>query len=82
MIIASLVNIFVGGTFLDLIIGCVGVIVFSVLTAYRVQRIQNLAHTVTGHDDISRAAVVSALGLYLSFINLFLSLLSIGGRRR
>jgi FtsH-binding integral membrane protein len=82
LIIASLVNIFIGGTMLDLVIGWVGVIVFSVLTAYKVQRIQNMGATLTTSDQVDRVSIISALSLYLSFINLFLSLLRIGGRRR
>lgn len=82
LVVASLVNIFVGGSMLDLVIGCAGVIIFSVLTAYRVQRIQNMAATLTDSGSVARASIVNALGLYLSFINLFLSILTLGGKRR
>ena len=81
LIVAMIVNIFVGGTTFNLIISVVGVVLFTVLTAYHVQRIANgsLA-VVTGSTE--KAAVIGALLLYLDFVNLFLFLLRLLGGRR
>jgi uncharacterized protein len=81
LVVAMIVNIFVGGTTFNLIISVVGVVLFTVLTAYHVQRIANgsLA-VVTGSTE--KAAVIGALLLYLDFVNLFLFLLRLFGGRR
>ena len=83
-----LLSLVVNGLFLrsagfDLIISCVGVLVFVGLTAYDTQRIK-MMHNV-GQDGTAadkKAAVIGALRLYLDFINLFLFLLRLMGRRR
>lgn len=82
LIIASIVNIFVGGSTLDMIIAWIGVIVFAVITPARVQQIKIAGEHVHNPEEVSRLSIVSALGLYLAFINLFLSILRIFGRRR
>jgi hypothetical protein len=81
VMIAIVVNVFVGSSTLSLIISVVGVGLFTVLTAYHVQRITqgNLA-TALGSSE--KAAVIGALLLYLDFINLFLFLLRLTGGRR
>jgi len=78
---AMLVNFFIGGSTFSLVISIVGVVLFTVLTAYHVQRIANgdLA-VVTGSGE--KAAVIGALLLYLDFVNLFLFLLRLLGGRR
>jgi len=78
---AMLVNFFVGGSTFSLVISIVGVVLFTVLTAYHVQRIAkgDLA-VVTGSGE--KAAVIGALLLYLDFVNLFLFLLRLLGGRR
>ncbi len=78
---AMLVNVFVGGSTFSFVISIVGVALFTVLTAYHVQRIANgdLA-VVTGSGE--KAAVIGALLLYLDFVNLFLFLLRLLGGRR
>ncbi len=83
LIIASIANIFMQSTALYWITTYVGVLVFVGLTAYDTQRIKESA--VIGTDDTeaeSKAAVMGALTLYLDFINLFLKLLRIFGRRK
>ena len=82
LIIASLVNIFLHSSGLDWIISLVGVVLFTALTAYDVQRVKRLATESDLYDDtqVGRLAIISALSLYLDFINLFLYLLRFFGR--
>ena len=82
LIIASLVNIFLHSSGLDWIISLIGVVLFTALTAYDVQRVKRLATESDIYDDtqVGRLAVISALSLYLDFINLFLYLLRFFGR--
>jgi FtsH-binding integral membrane protein len=81
LIAASVINIFVGWDSLNFLISIVGIVLFTALTAYDVQRIQNgqLA-AVTG--SMEKAAVLGALSLYLDFINLFLFFLRLFGGSR
>jgi uncharacterized protein len=81
LFIAMAVNIFLGSSTVSLIISIIGVGLFTILTAYHVQRISqgNLA-TALGSSE--KAAVIGALLLYLDFINLFLFLLRLTGGRR
>jgi uncharacterized protein len=78
IIIASIVNIFIGSSLFQMVISAMAVIVFLGLTAYDTQRIRELVSV----DTDGRAEVMGALTLYLDFINLFLSLLQIFGGRR
>jgi FtsH-binding integral membrane protein len=80
LIVASLLNVFIGGGALTWIISIVGVVIFTALTAYDVQRIQNGDIAVyTG--SMEKAAVIGALHLYLDFVNLFLFMLRLFGGR-
>ncbi|MDR6951500.1 FtsH-binding integral membrane protein [Ancylobacter sp. 3268] len=81
IIIASLVNIFLGSSMLQFIISVVGVLVFAGLTAYDTQRIKEMYFA--GDDDVvaGRKAIMGALTLYLDFINLFVMLLQLFGNR-
>ena len=82
IIIASVVNIFVGSSMLSTIIALVGVIVFAGLTAYDTQRLKEMALGVAGDQELaSKGAIIGALSLYLNFINLFLMLLRLLGNR-
>lgn len=82
IVIASLVNTFVGSSTLDYIISFVGVAVFTGLTAYDVQTLKNIATgNEYGEATMSKLAVMGALRLYLDFINLFLMILRLLGRR-
>jgi hypothetical protein len=78
---AMLVNLFIGGSTFGFVISIVGVVLFTVLTAYHVQRIANGDLAVTT-GSVEKAAVIGALLLYLDFVNLFLFLLRLLGGRR
>lgn len=82
IVIASIVNIFLGNSMLSLVISAVGVLVFTALTAYDVQALTRMANTVITEDDTQRFAIIGALKLYLDFINLFIYLLRFFGQRR
>jgi hypothetical protein len=82
LILASLVNIFLGSTALDWAISVVGVLVFAGLTAYDTQRIKEMYDPMDGDAVTGRKAVMGALSLYLDFINLFMMLLRLFGDRR
>ncbi|HEY2917155.1 MAG TPA: Bax inhibitor-1/YccA family protein [Candidatus Limnocylindrales bacterium] len=81
LVIAMVVNIFLASSGLDLIISIIGVVIFTALTAYDVQRIQ-VGQLVTWTGSVEKAAVLGALRLYLDFVNLFLFLLRLFGNRR
>jgi FtsH-binding integral membrane protein len=81
VVLASVVNIFLGSSLLSFIVACAGVLVFSGLTAYDTQKLRKM-HASSGYSSAGALAVTGALILYLDFINLFLSLLSLMGRRR
>ena len=82
IIIASVVNIFVKSDMFDLIICYVGVLIFVGLTAWDVQKIKTMLmmSSDTGEHG-QKIALMGALSLYLDFINLFLYLLRIFGKR-
>lgn len=83
IIIASVVNIFLHSSGLDMIISYVGVAVFVGLTAYDVQKLKRIgAGLEYGDASAKKMALMGGLTLYLDFINLFLMLLRIFGRRR
>ena len=78
IIIASIVNIFIGSTVLQMVISALAIIIFLGLTAYDTQRIREELSV-----DTSPAAEVSgALTLYMDFINLFINLLQLFGERK
>ena len=81
IIIASVVNFFLRSTMLELIVSYIGVLTFMGLTAYDTQKLKRMAATAAG-DDTNKLAVAGALTLYLDFINLFLFVLRLMGRRR
>ncbi len=83
VVLASVVNVFVRSDMLGFVLSCAGVIVFVALTAYDTRRLKAMALAVDGTSEEGRRASVSgALALYLDFINLFLMLLNLFGRRR
>jgi uncharacterized protein len=85
MILASLVNMFIGSSGLQFIISIVGVLVFTGLTAYDTQRIKSTYTQYAyadGTDQAGKRSVYDALSLYLNFINLFMLLLQLTGSRR
>jgi uncharacterized protein len=81
LIVASVVNIFLGSSQLNWVISIVGVVIFTGLTAWDVQRISrgDLA-AITGSKE--KGSVLAALHLYLDFINLFLFMLRLFGGSR
>ena len=83
MIIATLVNVFfVKSSGFDLIISYVGVLIFVGLTAYDSQKIKNMLMTAEdAGEGYQKLALLGALTLYLDFINLFIYLLRILGKR-
>lgn len=81
LLVASVVNIFLGSGTLQLVISAVGVLVFAGLTAYDTQTIKSIYLQVQGSDMVGKAAIMGALNLYLDFINMFQFLLSFMGGR-
>lgn len=83
LIIASVVNIFLGNEILYWVISYVGVLIFVGLTAYDTQKIKEMVVEYGSVDEMGhKLALFGALSLYLDFINLFLYLLRIFGDRR
>lgn len=82
IIVASLVNIFLASSALQFAISVIGVLVFVGLTAYDTQRIKEVYYEGDGHEIAAKKSIMGALTLYLDFINMFLFLLRLFGRRR
>ena len=83
IIIASVVNMFLGSEQLDYIISFVGVLVFTGLVAYDTQKIKEMNIIGNeGTDEDRKEAIMGALTLYLDFINLFIFLLRLFGDRK
>ena len=81
LIVAMIVNVFLGSGPLGFAISLIGVVIFTALTAFDVQRIST-GQLVASTGSVEKAAVIGALRLYLDFINLFLFLLRLTGSRR
>lgn len=82
IIIASFVNWFIGSASLDYIISIGGVLIFTGLIAYDTQKLKRIAAGVEyGSETASKLAILGATSLYLDFVNLFLFLLRLLGRR-
>lgn len=81
LIVAMVVNVFLGSGPLGFAISLIGVAIFTALTAFDVQRISS-GQLVAASGSVEKAAVIGALQLYLDFINLFLFLLRLTGSRR
>jgi FtsH-binding integral membrane protein len=79
IIIASIINIFVGSTVFQMVISALAIVIFLGLTAYDTQRIREIV-TTSSSDHVEE--VQGALTLYLNFINIFLSLLQLFGDRK
>ena len=84
LIIAMVINMFVGSSRMELYISIFGIIIFMGLTAYDTAKIKALAANSDGEGgELSgKIAVLGALALYLDFINIFLYLLRLFGDRR
>ena len=82
IMIASIVNIFVGSSALQFAISVIGVLVFVGLTAYDTQKIKETYWEADDSETHGKKAIMGALNLYLDFINLFVMLLQLFGARR
>jgi len=83
LIIASVVNVFLGSGPLDFAISVIGVLIFTGLTAYEMNKIKEQAVVMYAGEGLAqKRAIIGALSLYLNFINLFLYLLRLFGDRR
>jgi hypothetical protein len=82
IVLASIVNIFIGSSALQFAISVIGVIVFTGLTAWDTQRIKEVYLESDPGDVLTKKALMGALSLYLDFINLFVMLLQFVGQRR
>jgi len=79
IVIASIVNIFIGSTVMQMVISALAIIIFLGLTAYDTQKIRE---AVSVEGDTGREEVIGALTLYMDFINLFLNLLQLFGIKK
>lgn len=83
IILATIVNLFVGSSMLNMIVSYIGVVIFTGLTAYDSQKIKNMLYNADSMDEgMQKIALLGSLTLYLDFINLFLMLLRIFGGNR
>jgi uncharacterized protein len=84
LIAASLINFFLNSTGLNYLISYAGVILFTALTAYDTQMIRNMSATMSRQADEAtfvKLSIIGALKLYLDFVNMFLFILRLLGRR-
>ena len=84
LVVASIINIFLGSPAIMFAISVIGVLIFAGLTAYDTQNIKNtyIAHAQHGDQEwIAKSGIMGALSLYLNFINMFMMLLSLLGNR-
>ena len=79
IIIASVINIFVGSSLAQMVISAIAILIFLGLTAYDTQKIRE--HLIDG-EATAATEITGALTLYLDFINLFLSLLQLFGDKK
>ncbi|MBR9843982.1 MAG: Bax inhibitor-1/YccA family protein [Rhodobacteraceae bacterium] len=84
ILVASIINIFLGSPAIAFAVSILGVLIFAGLTAYDTQKIKAtyLQHAHTGDQEwLGKAAIMGALNLYLDFINMFMFLLQLFGNR-
>ena len=82
VVIASVVNMFMQSPAIYFVTSVIGVLIFTGLTAYDIQKIVRTYGTLPAGSIRDNAAVIGALSLYLDFINLFLMLLRLFGNRK
>ena len=82
IVLASLVNLFIGSTALQFAISVIGVLVFVGLTAYDTQQIKEMYAEHHDAETMGKLTIMGSLRLYLDFINLFMLLLQLFGQRR
>lgn len=77
VVLASIVNVFIGSSALAMTVSAIAILVFLGLTAYDTQRIREMV----SYENDGKMEIMGALSLYLNFINIFLSLLQLFGQR-
>lgn len=82
VVIASVVNIFLASSVLQLVVSIAGVLVFTALTAFDTQRAKSEYLAYAGSEAAEKLAIMSALSLYLNLVNLFQLLLTFFGQRQ
>jgi FtsH-binding integral membrane protein len=88
LVIVSVINMFIGSSTIEYFLGFFGVVIFTALTAYKVQAIKRMGEGIDEQGDemaitdSKKMAIIAALSLYITFINLFMSLLRIFGGRK
>jgi uncharacterized protein len=83
LIAASLVNVLLGSTGMQWVISLIGVPLFAGLTVYGTQMVKEMYfHTQQGYEAVTKTSIIGALFLYITFLNLFQSLLSLFGVMR
>jgi FtsH-binding integral membrane protein len=81
IILAGIINIFLQSDLLGFVKSCAAIVIFAGLTAYDTQKLRQY-HASSGYSSAASLAVTGALMLYLDFVNLFLNILRLLGRRR
>ena len=81
ILVAGLINLFIGSSAMAMVISMLAVVIFTGLTAWDVQRIKSEYFYYAGHEVAEKMQVMSALSLYLNFVNLFQALLNLTGER-
>jgi len=81
LLIAMVINMFLGSSTLGLVISFLGVLIFAGLTAYDTQRLKREYEYLRGTEFVGKAVIMGALSLYLDFINMFMFLLQFMGNR-
>jgi FtsH-binding integral membrane protein len=79
IILATIVNVFLNNSMLEIIISWVSIILFLGITAHDIQKIKSLSNVITDENAI---AIIGALDLYLDFINIFIDLIKLFGKTR
>lgn len=83
IILASIVNIFLKNGFVQIAIAAFGVVIFTLLTAYDMQKIKGIPHLCQQYNiPLRQASLLGSLTLYLDFINLFIFMLNLTGRQK
>ena len=85
IILVSIINIFLQNSGVDLFISIIGVIIFTIFIAVDVNRIRNNIVAYAAQEDseiLNKIEIVGALNLYLDFVNLFIYILRLLGRRK
>lgn len=82
VVIASIINIFVRSSRFDWILSIVTVVLFTGLTAYDAQKMVRVSERAENSDIFKKASIIGALELYLDFVNIFLAMLRLFGKRK